>query len=148
MGEEWADAKVETTGEARGLEVSVDREEIMGDGVDLGYVTVEVVDGEGRRVPDAEDEVTFEVEGGELVATDNGDPADLRAFPEKTRNAYSGLVLGIVRSGEKGTVKVRVSAPGLKGAEVDITATLMRDTLLRASRSETDWDDLPSLIDC
>ncbi|KAF2222747.1 glycoside hydrolase family 2 protein [Elsinoe ampelina] len=122
-GEEWADAVVETTGEARGLRVGVDREEIKGDGVDLGYVTVEVVDEEGRRVPDAGGEVTFEVEGGELVATDNGDPADLRAFPEKTRNAYSGLVLGIVRSGEKGMVKVRVNAPGLEGAEVDITAT-------------------------
>ncbi|KAF4555658.1 Glycoside hydrolase family 2 C-terminal domain 5-containing protein 1 [Elsinoe fawcettii] len=121
-GEEWADTLVETTEEAAGLKVSVDREGIKGDGVDLGYVTVEVVDGQGRRVPDAGNEVAFEITGGELVATDNGDPADLRAFPEAKRNAYSGLALGIVRSSTTGSIKVRVMADGLEPAEVDIEA--------------------------
>ncbi|TKX23537.1 TIM barrel domain-containing protein [Elsinoe australis] len=121
-GEEWADAEVRTTGPAAGLKLSVykDGQGIKGDGVDLGYVTVEVIDAEGQRVPDASNEVTFEVDGAELVATDNGDPADLRAFPEASRNAYSGLALAIVRASKAGIVTFRVSAEGLEGTEVTV----------------------------
>lgn len=47
-GEEWAEATVQTTGEAAGLEASADRDEIRGDGYDLSFITKKSY---GRKQP-------------------------------------------------------------------------------------------------
>ena len=76
-------------------------------------------------VPHANNKVTFSIEGpGAIVATDNGDPANLVSFASNERTAYSGLVLAIVRSqkGKPGTIKINASSAGLKMATVSVTA--------------------------
>ncbi|KXH35344.1 beta-galactosidase [Colletotrichum simmondsii] len=120
-GAEWAETTVRTVGASAKLRGSADRTTIKADGVDLSFVTVEVLDANGDVVRFAEDEITFSVSGpGEIVATDNGDPADLVAFPSLVRKAYSGLVLAIVRSeeGVAGDITVTASGAGLEGVEV------------------------------
>ncbi|PSR97258.1 glycoside hydrolase family 2 protein [Coniella lustricola] len=82
----WASATVRTAGEAARLRLSADRAAIQGDGVDLSYITLEVVDENGI---------------GEIVATDNGYQADYTAFPSATRNSFSGLALVVVRAKTK-----------------------------------------------
>ncbi|KAK0627906.1 glycoside hydrolase superfamily [Immersiella caudata] len=124
-GEEWAMSVLKTTGKAVGLRVTADRAEIEGDGDDLSFLTVEVVDADGLVVPDAENATSFAVQGaGQIVATDNGDPYDMAAFPSKERKAFSGMALGIVRAkrGSGGPFTVMVTSPGLSGANVTITA--------------------------
>jgi beta-galactosidase len=67
--------------------------------------------------------IDFNIEGpGEIVATDNGDPADLVAFFSAKRAAYSGLTLAIVKSkkGAKGVIKVNVHSKGLVGTQVEV----------------------------
>ncbi len=58
----------------------------------------------------------FEISGaGEIVATDNGNPADMVSFASKERNAFGGLALVIVRGkkGETGEMRLTVKAESL-----------------------------------
>lgn len=125
-GEKWATDTKRTVGEAVGLTAVADREVIRGDGYDLSFVSVAVVDGDGDTVPHASNAITFSVEGpGRIVSTDNGNPADMTAFPSLTRKAFSGLALAVVRAdkGNTGDIKVTASANGLKAAEVTVRAS-------------------------
>jgi len=122
-GKRWAQETIRTTGNATQLLANTDRSIIKADGEDLSFITVKVTDKNGLMVPDAKNKVSFTIEGpGEIVATDNGDPANLVAFPSKEREAYFGLVLAIVRfeKGKSGTIKIHASSPGLKTATVEI----------------------------
>ncbi len=120
--EVWAEDSVRTTGEPARLELSVDRRRINANSKDLAFITVRIVDEQGNTVPDANNTVTFELEGpGRIVATDNGDPTDLTPFPSQDRKAFSGLALGIIGSThEVGEVLIYVSSEGLEGAELRI----------------------------
>ena len=125
-GKEWATASHVTVGGATSLNMTADRTSITGDGYDLSFISVAVVDADGNMVPMASDAITFEVTSGpgEIVSTDNGDPTDMVPFPSKTRKAFSGLALAIVRSemGGQGDIVVQAKAEGLKGGKVILTA--------------------------
>jgi beta-galactosidase len=76
-------------------------------------------------VADAGNEIEFSIEGpGKIVATDNGDPTDMVAFPSRTRKAFNGLALVIVQSkpGEKGNITVAAKSGNLKSAIVKIVS--------------------------
>ncbi|SPN99709.1 uncharacterized protein DNG_02560 [Cephalotrichum gorgonifer] len=125
-GEEWAEATVRTTGEATQLQLSTyqDRTSIKGDGEDLIFVNVAVVDDNGDFVANAEPKLTFSIEGpGEIVSTDNGDPTDFTPFPSKEREAFRGRALAIVKAnrGGSGQITVSVEADGLKSGEISVT---------------------------
>jgi beta-galactosidase len=122
-GKRWAAEIIKTAGSSAQLLISADRNVINADGTDLSFITVKVADKNGLMVPDASNNVTFSIEGpGEIVATDNGDPANLVSFASKEREAYFGLVLVIVRSekGKPGSIKINASSPGLKTANVEL----------------------------
>lgn len=122
-GRPWAQARVDTSGAPASLGLEADRERIAGDGRDLSFVTLRVLDAQGRAIRNADNRVRFRVEGpAELVATDNGDPRDLTAFPSTEREAFSGLALAIMRGvpGRSGTARLHVEADGLRGTHVDI----------------------------
>ncbi|KAE8153446.1 glycoside hydrolase superfamily [Aspergillus avenaceus] len=120
-GKKWATDTVRTTGAATGLRLTADRTKIASDGEDISFVTLEVVDPDGHLVPDAAHTVTFSVSGaGNLVATDNGFPADMTAFTSARRKAFNGLCLGIVSAtaGSFGTISVKAESEGLEPAEI------------------------------
>ena len=126
-GVKWAEATVQTTGQPAGLVAQPDRNEIYADGKDLSFVTVQVVDNKGRMVPIANNMINFTIEGpGEIVATDNGDPADMLEFPSHSRNAFNGKALVIVRgiSGEAGSITLRGKSENLEEVVVNITTKL------------------------
>ncbi len=125
-GREWATDTVETTGLPARLTVSADRESIRADGRDLAFITVSVVDQDGRLVPRSHNPIHFEIEGpGQIVATDNGDPTSHQPFHEVDRPAFNGLCLAIVRAtpGQTGQITVRVSSDGLVGAETPVNVS-------------------------
>ncbi|HNU86819.1 MAG TPA: beta-galactosidase GalB [Ferruginibacter sp.] len=124
-GKMWAEQTVKTTGNADRLIMNADRNVIMADGEDLSFITIKVADEKGSIVPGAANKIVFSIEGpGEIVATDNGDPANLVSFASKEREAYSGLALGIVRThkGKPGKIKVTASSAGLKAASIQLTS--------------------------
>ncbi|HYD51809.1 MAG TPA: DUF4982 domain-containing protein, partial [Gemmatimonadaceae bacterium] len=123
-GARWATDTVRTAGPATRLEASVDRARIRGDGKDLAFIEVRVVDAAGVLVPRAMTPIRFEVEGpGELVATDNGDATSFEPFQSPERRAFNGLALAIVRAkrGATGRIVVTATAEGLTAGRVVVT---------------------------
>ena len=113
---------VKTTGKKANLSAKVDRDKIAADGKDLAYVEVDVTDAKGNIVPNAEDRVTFKVEGnGELVGVDNGNSMDHDSYKGDNKRAFSGKVLAIVRATkDAGSFTVTASADGLKSSKVTV----------------------------
>lgn len=124
-GKEWATDTVKTAGPATRLLLTPDRATIAADGKDLSFVTLTVADKRGEMVPRSMNLIHFEISGpGEIVATDNGDAADMTAFPSHDRKAFDGLALAIVRAkkGEKGTVTITARSEGLVAATAKVFA--------------------------
>lgn len=124
-GKPWANDTVQTAGQPSKLSVTTDAKSITADGKDLVFVTVTVLDAKGNVVPEANNTIHYTVTGaGEIVATDNGDPADLNSFIDHDKKAYSGLALAIVRAkvGAKGNIMVSASADGIAPGSVSIVA--------------------------
>ena len=114
---------VKTTGEAKKLKATADRKEITADGKDLVCVTVDVTDKDGNIVPNATNNVKFEVKGGTLVGVDNGKQADHQSYQDDNRNAYNGSLVAIVQATDKaGEISVTASSKGLDSATVKVTA--------------------------
>lgn len=113
---------VTTTGKAAKLEASADRTEILADGSDLSYITVDITDKDGNIVPDAANNVKFTVEGeGKLVGVDNGKQDDHQSYQDDNRDAFSGKVLAIVQSTRSsGEITVTASSNGLSPSTVTI----------------------------
>lgn len=128
-GKPWASESVRTVGAPARLALSVDRARIAGDGRDLAFVTVRVLDKDGRLVPGAKPPVDFTIEGpGAIVATDNGDPTDMTPFPAPHRKAFNGLALAIVKgqAGKGGGVTLHARSAGLDEASVAIRVDAAR----------------------
>lgn len=124
-GAQWATDSVQTAAAPSALTLAPDRANITADGQDLSFVTVSVVDANGRLVPRAANPISFEVSGaGEIVATDNGDPTDLTVFATPARKAFNGLALAIVRArpGESGEIVLTARADGLGTTSVRLRA--------------------------
>ncbi|MCC5023002.1 MAG: hypothetical protein J6386_09515 [Candidatus Synoicihabitans palmerolidicus] len=108
------------------MSASADRAQIRSDGKDLSFITVRVTDKARLTITRAHPAISFRIEGhGEIVATDNGDPSNLNAFPSTTRHAFNGLALVIVRSllGHSGPITVTDQAENLTSTQVGIQAS-------------------------
>ena len=114
--------EVHTTGTPAKIVLTPDRKEISADGVDLSYVTIKIVDKEGRVCPDADNLVRFIVDGEGIIAgVGNGNPISHEAFKAPERKAFHGLCLAVVQSkGKPGAVKLSATSEGLQSAQVVI----------------------------
>jgi beta-galactosidase len=114
--------EIKTAGEPVQLKVTVDRNEIYADGEDLSFITVEVTDENGIMVPDAENQIQFEIEGdAKIVGVDNGNPISHEPMKGSTIKAFSGKCLVVVQAGEKaGQVVLTSNAEGLKESKINI----------------------------
>ncbi len=98
-GKEWARDKVETTGAPVSFKIEADRQEIAGDGRDLSYITISVLDDKGRVVPTATNLFKFSATGdAEIVGVCNGDPTDHRSMKGDEMPAFAGLAQVVLRS--------------------------------------------------
>lgn len=123
QGKRWAENTVKTTSEASKLKLSADRAIIRSDGNDLSFVTLSVTDKNGLIVPQAKNAIEFSIDGpGDIVATDNGDAANLVSFASTKRDAFNGLCLVIVRGriGKPGIIKLKAKSNGLETATISI----------------------------
>lgn len=124
-GKVWATDTVRTAGAPNRLLLAADRTVLAKDGRDLAFLTLQVADKAGQTVPRSMHPIHFDISGpGEIVATDNGDPTDMTAFPSKDRKAFNGLALAIVRAkrGQSGTITVTAKSEGLTEARITIRA--------------------------
>jgi beta-galactosidase len=122
-GQVVAQTTLKTSGAPKRVKFVADRANIRADRNDLSYVTVEVVDANGQRVPNAEVMVRFSVSGaGELAAQGSGTPNDPASFRAPIRKTFQGRCLAILRPlGSPGVIQLRAEADDLEPAETTIT---------------------------
>ena len=122
-GSKETESKVlKTAAQAAKINLSPDRTQILADGQDLSYVTVEITDKNGIIQPNAENRLQFTLKGpGVIVGLDNANLKDADPYSGNKRKAWHGRALVIIKSaGEKGDIKLTVSSAGLPDANATI----------------------------
>ena len=75
---------------------------LLADGEDLAFVTVSLTDKQGALIPDAADQLDFEVTGaGSFEAVCNGDATSLESFKQPTMKLFHGQLVVVVRSAKQ-----------------------------------------------
>jgi beta-galactosidase len=100
-GKPIARHKIETTGKAVKLVATPEDNQWKADGTDLMHIRIKAVDSKGRRVPMAQDELNFEVEGdAKIAAVSNGDINSEELNVTSHRRLWNGSALVILRAGK------------------------------------------------
>lgn len=121
-GVETDEFVLQTAGTAAAIRLTADRESYNATGTDLVYVTAELIDSEGRLVPDTGRKINFATTGsGTLLACGNASPTDMESFRNNTPALYEGRAMAIIATAEEaGSIDVVVSAEGLPSATLSI----------------------------
>jgi len=117
-GKEVESTILKTAGEAAAIKLTVDRKEMTANGQDLIFVTVELTDKNGVQQPNANNRLTFEVEGeGTIVGVGNADVRDTDPYVGNSRKAWKGRAQVVLKSTHKaGDIKLTVSSAGVENA--------------------------------
>jgi len=112
---ETGSAILKTAGDAAKITLRADRKEILANGQDLSYITVELTDKEGTVQPNATNRLHFKIEGpGVIAGVDNADLKDFEQYIDNTRKAWKGKALVVIKSRhEAGDIKLTVTSSDL-----------------------------------
>ena len=104
-----------TAGEPARLRLTADKPTLKADGQDLAYITIEVVDAQGRVCPDAAIPCEALVKGqGQLLAFASADLKDREPYTSPRVTTWKGRALLVVRSSKnkgKAQVSIKSSLP-------------------------------------
>ena len=117
------ETEVQTAGKPYAIElVAEENRPLVAGTEDLAYVTVRIVDKQGRLCPDAQNQVRFTVKGaGHYRAGANGDPTNLELFHEPQMHVFNGMMTAIVaEQGKAGEITLTARAKGLKSDKLVI----------------------------
>ena len=124
-GRDVVSDEIHTVGRPVALRLTADRGRITHNPNDLSYITAEVVDKQGRVVPDATVEVRFGLTGpGNLLAAGNADPTGMMSFRSGQSKTWRGRCAAIVQPAAHeatGIIRVTAEATGLGTAEITIS---------------------------
>ena len=120
-GREVSRARLETAGAPAGIRLVPEKTKIRADGHDAAYVEIEIVDADGRVVPDAA-ALSAEVSGeGLLAGFGTGNPATEENYTEGKTVTWRGRAQAVIRAGyDSGTAELTVTAVGLKPEKITI----------------------------
>jgi beta-galactosidase len=106
----------QTTGKPVRLVIKNTQDILNAKNQELAFLEIIAVDIEGNEVPCFNEWVDVEIQGdGTVVATDNGNPADLTSFQSVKRKAYNGKLLAVVKGNKENSgFSVGAHAKGLK----------------------------------
>ena len=98
--------------------------DLVADGEDMTFITVNVVDKDGNLCPDADNQISVSVSGAaRFKGICNGDATSLEVFTKPVMKAFHGqLVIGIQSNGKKGEAVIKVAGKGLKTRTVKVNA--------------------------
>jgi beta-galactosidase len=120
---EMATFTLRTAGEPHHIELTSDATTLAADGHDVAHLTFTIVDEHGVCIPNAEHDVTFEIEGPvRLLGIENGATAGDPQYQDNHCPALRGRGLAIIQSQRNapGTATIRATTPGLQPAELTI----------------------------
>jgi len=88
----------------------------------LGYVSVEVLDAQGRVVPESEVAIALDLSGpATLAGFGSGNPLAVGSFQAPAAHSYRGRALAILRgTGKRGAVRVVARSNGLESAAISL----------------------------
>jgi beta-galactosidase len=111
---------LKTAGAASRIELLPDVTQLSADGKDVCHVEFRIVDSQGVRVPDAGNELTFELDGpAEILGIENGDLNSPESYQTRTHKAYHGRGLAILQSSTAaGRITLTATSPGMDPASV------------------------------
>ena len=117
-------ATLSTAGEPARLRLTTDRSVITADGQDLSFITVEVIDREGRVCPNAAIPCEAVVKGqGTLLSFASADLKDREPYTSPCVSTWKGRALLVVRSSQKkGKAQVSIKS-SLPTASIFIQST-------------------------
>lgn len=115
---------LQTSDKAAKIRLTADRSLIKNNRNDLAYVTVEIVDADGRLIPGASIPLQFSIEGnGEIAATASASPNDMQSFQKPEHRTFRGKCLVIVRpKGNGGKIILQAKGGGLAEGQIVIEA--------------------------
>jgi beta-galactosidase len=113
-------SEIYTAGKAVGIRITTEEKTLQANGQSLCFALVEIVDGQGRRVPFDDRKAKATVSGaGTLAAFGNGRPVTEENYSKGEFTSYLGRYLAVVRSGyEAGEVRLRIHIDNLDDAEM------------------------------
>lgn len=115
--------KVETTGTPVKVIATTSKTKLLADGLDATVINISVVDKEGREVPDADNLISFELEGdARMTGVGNGDPssheADKCADGLWQRRLFNGKCQVILQAGfTPGMIRFKAKTKGLQDGD-------------------------------
>ncbi len=110
---------IRTAGKAARIVLKADRKAMESNG--LAFVEAWIEDNDGNVCPLANDRLTFEVTGGDLLAAGSADITDPEPYYDNNHRAWHGHALAVVHSkAKKGKVTVNVKADGLKAGKLSL----------------------------
>lgn len=115
-------ASLVTPGAPVALRLTPDRTILHADGQDLCYVLIELVDAQGRLVPETGRRLTLSPSPvQQLAGSGNGQPDDMESFGSLTPTLFRGQAMAIIRATKTpGNSLLNVSSEGLKEQSVTI----------------------------
>ncbi len=122
-GEVIGEAMVKTAAEPDRLHLTPDRSSLDADGMDLCYVTIEMVDADGIVCPLAMDMLEFQVEGAaRLMGVANGNQMGHDVFTDMTHSLFYGKAVAVLRSipGQSGTASLVVRSETGMEAQIEV----------------------------
>jgi len=113
-----------TAGPARRIELRPDVTGVRANGRDICHVEFRVVDDKGARVPDADQEVSFEIAGPAVIlGIGNADLNSPDNYKDQVHKAYQGRGLAILQStATPGSITLKAAAAGLEPAPLTLVS--------------------------
>jgi beta-galactosidase len=113
-----------TAGPAHRIALSLDVTQVRPDGKDICHVEFCIVDDKGVRVPNADQEVTFEISGPAVIlGVGNADLNSPDSYQDHVHRAYQGRGLAILRSTTApGSITLKAAAPGLESTTLTLVS--------------------------
>jgi beta-galactosidase len=121
-GKKITEFELSTAGVPANLKLTADRPAMSAGGQDLIFVTVEVVDKAGQWRPDADNEISFSVQGPAVIAgVGSGDTKSLERYQTDHRKAFQGRAQVVLLSTEQsGPIVLTTRATGLPAASITL----------------------------
>ncbi len=121
-GNEITRCELITTGAPAAIRLVPDKKQLTAGKQDLCYVAVEIIDDKGNLCPNADNLVSFKLEGtAKIIGVCSGDPQCTESFQQAYRKAWHGKCLAVIKEESvKGKVRLTASSDGLQSASCDV----------------------------
>lgn len=118
-GKVLSDYSIKSSGRPYALRVSADRTTLTADRA-TAHLFIEVIDGDGTIVKLGDNDITCNIEGpARLLGLEASSNTDMSDYTDNRHRASQGRLLAYIQTtGEKGQVRIKLTSPLLKGAEM------------------------------